>query len=156
MNPGPIACETSMLPFCEIAKSWVFEFSENLPVTTFFVRNKRWSYLSGNYFTQWSATESPKDFLLLPFNYYYFSDATVKSLAHSFPTMCAQPLFFIMYVNMNVKRCWSNCKLNLQNFWMHLKCISLKRMQQCMYCTSTYFTCYYTWACTKHPGSHMY
>ena len=81
-------CEASILAFChscllcEAAKSWVFEFSENLPVTAFFVRNKQWSYLSGNYFTKGSATESPKDFLLLPFNYYYFSDATVKSLAH--------------------------------------------------------------------------
>ena len=46
-NPGPLACEASVLPFChsdliyESVKSWVFELFENLPVTTFFVGNKQ-------------------------------------------------------------------------------------------------------------------
>ena len=47
LNPGPLACEASVLPFChgdliyESAKSWVFELFENLLVTTFFVGNKQ-------------------------------------------------------------------------------------------------------------------
>ena len=56
LNPGPLACEASVLPICHgdliygSVKSWVFELFENLPVTTFFVGNKQQSYLSGNYF----------------------------------------------------------------------------------------------------------
>ena len=47
LNPGPLACEASVLPICHgdliygSVKSWVFELFENLPVTTFFVGNKQ-------------------------------------------------------------------------------------------------------------------
>ena len=46
-NPGPPACEASVLPFChgdllnEFDISWICERFENLPVTTFFVGNKQ-------------------------------------------------------------------------------------------------------------------
>ena len=52
LNPGPLACEASVLPIChgdliyESVKSWVFELFENLPVTTFLSEiNNRHTYL---------------------------------------------------------------------------------------------------------------
>ena len=51
LNPGPLACEASVLPICHgdfiygSVKSWVFELFENLPVTTFFVGNKQSHFL---------------------------------------------------------------------------------------------------------------